>query len=319
MVTSYLLSSTLVPILSIWILRGHERAASSPTSREGGFARFQRWYAGVGRKLVRARWATVGIYLLLAVLGIGFLLGRLGTEIFPRVDAGQIQIRLRAPTGTQISGTEAVALQALEMIKQVVGPQNVETTLGFLGVHGAAYPINFIYLWNGGPEEGVLQVQLKPGGSVRIEDLKERLRRGFAEKLAGVSFSFEPADIVSRVMSLGSPTPVEIAIGGQNLANDLAFAEQVKAGLKQIPQLRDLQFGQALDYPTVDVNVDREKAGIMGVKMADVSRGLVTATSSSRFVVPNYWADPNSGVAYQVQVQVPQARMDSLEQVETCR
>jgi multidrug efflux pump subunit AcrB len=207
-----------------------------------------------------------------------------------------------------------VALQALDIIKQEVGPQNIETTLGFLGVHGSPYPINFIYLWNGGPEEGVLQVQLKPGGSVRIEDLKERLRRDFAERMAGVSFSFEPADIVSRVMSLGSPTPVEIAIGGQNLANDLAFAEQVKAGLKEIPQLRDIQFGQALDYPTVDVNVDREKAGMMGVKMADVSRGLVTATSSSRFVVPNYWADPNSGVAYQVQVQVPQARMDSLEQ-----
>ena len=77
-----------------------------------------------------------------------------------------------------------------------------------------------------------------------------------------------------------------------------------------------MQFGQSLDYPTVDVNVDREKAGLMGVKMADVSRSLVTATSSSRFVVPNYWADPNSGVSYQIQVQVPQAHMDSLEQAE---
>jgi multidrug efflux pump subunit AcrB len=86
--------------------------------------------------------------------------------------------------------------------------------------------------------------------------------------------------------------------------------------LERIPSLRDVQFGQALDYPTVEVNVDREKAGVMGVKMADVSRALVTATSSSRFVVPNYWADPNSGVAYQVQVQVPQARMDSVEQIK---
>jgi multidrug efflux pump subunit AcrB len=117
-------------------------------------------------------------------------------------------------------------------------------------------------------------------------------------------------------MSLGSPTPVEIAISGQNLAADHAFGEQVRSALRRISSLRDLQFGQALDYPTVDVNVDREKAGIMGAKMADVSRALVTATSSSRFVVPNYWADPNSGVAYQVQVQVPQARMDSVEQIK---
>jgi len=316
MVTSYLLSSTLVPILSVWVLRGHEIAAAGHTAAQGRFGRFEHWYAGLGRKLVRARWATLAAYLVLAAVVIVFAGRRLGTEIFPNVNAGHIQVRLRAPTGTQIDGTEAIALQALALIQQEAGPQNVQITLGFLGVHGSSYPINFIYLWNGGPGEGVLQVQLKAGAPVRIEPLKERLRKVFAEKLPGVSFSFEPGDIVSRVMSLGSPTPIEIAVSGQNLAADLAFAEKIKARLGQIPSLRDLQFGQALDYPTVDVKVDREKAGVMGVTMAGVSRALVTATSSSRFVVPNYWADPNSGVAYQVQVQVPQARMDSLEQAK---
>ena len=316
MITSYLLSSTLVPVLSVWVLRGREGSPALHGAPEGRFARFQQRYAALGRKIVRARWLVVGVYLLLSA-GVIVLLGpRLGTEIFPKVDAGQIQLRLRAPTGTQISGTEAIALQTLDIIKQEVGPTNVAITLGFLGVHGSAYPINFIYLWNGGPEEGVLQVQLKPGTAVHIEDLKERLRKLFAEKLGNVTFSFEPSDIVSRVMSLGAPTPIEIAIRGQNLAADRAFAETVRDRLRRIPSLRDLQFGQALDYPTVDVNVDREKAGVMGVKMADVSRALITATSSSRFVIPNYWADPNSGVAYQVQVQVPQARMDSLEQIK---
>jgi len=314
MVTSYLLSSTLVPILSVWVLRGHEATATGHAKAEGRFSRFQERYAGLGRRLVRARWATVAVYLVLAAVVIVFAGRRLGTEIFPAVDAGQIQLRLRAPTGTHIDGTEAIARQALDLIKQEVPPQSIGITLGFLGVHGASYPINFVYLWNGGPEEGVLQVQLKAGTPVRIEALKERLRQVFAEKLPGVTFSFEPSDIVSRVMSLGSPTPIEIAISGQNLAADQAYGERVKAALQRIASLRDLQFGQALDYPTVDVKVDREKAGVMGVKMATVSGALVTATSSSRFVVPNYWADPNSGVAYQVQVQVPQARMDSLEQ-----
>ena len=314
MVTSYLLSSTLVPILSVWVLRGHEATATGHAKAESRFSRFQERYAGLGRRLVRARWATVAIYVALAAVVIVFAGRRLGTEIFPRVDAGQIQLRLRAPTGTHIDGTEAIALQALDLIKQEVGPGAIGITLGFLGVHGSPYPVNFIYLWNGGPEEGVLQVQLKAGTPVRIEALKERLRRVFAEKLPGVAFSFEPSDIVSRVMSLGSPTPIEIAISGQNLAADRAYGERVKAALQRIAALRDLQFGQALDYPTVDVKVDREKAGVMGVKMATVSGALVPATSSSRFVVPNYWADPNSGVAYQVQVQVPQARMDSLEQ-----
>ena len=316
MVTSYLLSSTLVPILSVWVLRRHEAAATGHVAGASRFARFQQRYAALGQQLVRARWAVVGLYLLLAMVVIVFLGQRLGTEIFPKVDVGQIQLRLRARTGTQINGTEAMALQVLDLIKQEVGAENVEITLGFLGVHGLPYPINFIYLWNGGPEEGVLQVQLKRGTPIKIEELKEKLRKVFAQRLPGVTFSFEPSDIVSRVMSLGSPTPIEIAISGQNLAADRDFGERIKAALQEIPSLRDLQFGQALDYPTVEVKVDREKAGVMGAKMADVSRALVTATSSSRFVVPNYWADPNSGVAYQVQVQVPQVQMDSVEEVK---
>ncbi|MEO8466984.1 MAG: efflux RND transporter permease subunit [Gammaproteobacteria bacterium] len=97
---------------------------------------------------------------------------------------------------------------------------------------------------------------------------------------------------------------------------DREFATRVRDRLAQIPALRDVQFGQSLDYPTLDVNVDRERAGLMGVQMAEVSRSLVAATSSSRFVVPNYWADPNSGVAYQIQVQIPQTTMSSVEDLK---
>jgi multidrug efflux pump subunit AcrB len=313
MIASYVLSSTLVPILSVWLLRGHEQAVEGPTGK-GAFARFQQFYAGTARWLVRLRWLVAAAYLVI-VGGLIVLLGRgLGTEIFPRVEAGQLQLRLRAPAGTQIEGTEAAALRALELIKQEAGPQNVEITLGFIGVHGANYPINLIYLWNGGPEEGVVQVQLKKNAPVQIEALKERLRQKFTREMPEISFSFEPSDIVSRVMSLGAPTPIEVAVSGLNLASNRAFAQTIKDRLTHIPELRDVQFGQSLDYPTVDVTVDRQKAGLMGVKMSDVSRSLITATWSSRFVVPIYWADPNSGVSYQVQVQVPQARMDSLEQ-----
>ncbi len=335
MVTSYLLSSTLVPILSIWFLRGHERKASisslappaAATRSMGGaivdeesepsaFGRFQARYAGLAQRVVRVRWLVLAVYLVAAGLVIVLFGRRLGKEIFPRVDAGQLQLRLRAPTGTRVEGTEATALQALEIIKSEVGPTNVEMTLGFVGVHASSYPINLIYLWNGGSEEGVVQVQLKPGGHIRIEELKERLRKKFAAQMRGVSFSFEPADILSRVMSLGSATPIEVAVSGPNLTSNREFAEKIKERLEKIPSLRDVQFGQALDYPTVDVTVNRERAGIMGVKMSDVSRSLVAATSSSRFVAPNYWADPNSGVAYQVQVQVPQAKMNSLEEAK---
>jgi len=316
MVASFLLSSTLVPILSIWVLRSPGHAGEGQPKAEGQFARFQRHYATLAQRVVRRRWLVVAAYLAGAAGVIAFFGQRLGTEIFPKVDAGQLQLRLRAPTGTQVDGTEAIALQALDIIKNEVGPQNVEITLGFVGVHGASYPINLIYLWNGGSEEGVVQVQLKRGVAIRIEELKERLRRKFTAGMPEVSFSFEPSDIVSRVMSLGAPTPIEVAVSGPNLAANREFAEKVKAKLQKMPLLRDVQFGQALDYPTVDVAVNRERAGLMGVKMADVSRSLVAATSSSRFVVPNYWADPNSGVAYQIQVQIPQTAMDSVEEAE---
>jgi len=311
MVGSYFLSSTLVPILAVWLLRGQEHVA-----RAGAGAAFGSRYRGAVEALVRARWLVAGVYVAACALAIVLIGGRLGTEIFPRVDTGQLQVRLRAPTGTRVDGTEQLALQALDLIAQQVGADNVRITLAFVGVHAPNYPINLIYLWNGGSEEGVLQVQLKDGTGIDTEALKAVLRKTFAEKMPGVSFSFEPSDIVSQVMSLGATTPIEVAVSGPNLTLNREFATRVRERLARIPSLRDVQFGQSLDYPTLEVNVSRERAGLMGVDMTEVSRSLVAATSSSRFVVPNYWADPNSGVAYQIQVQIPQTTMNSVEELE---
>jgi multidrug efflux pump subunit AcrB len=117
--------------------------------------------------------------------------------------------------------------------------------------------------------------------------------------------SFEPSDIVNEVMSFGSPTPIEIAVSSGSLPDSRVFAEKLRAELATIPSLRDLQFGQSMDYPTIEIQIDRERAGLAGLNSVDVSRALTMATSSSRFVVQNYWADPKSGIAYQVQVEVP--------------
>jgi multidrug efflux pump subunit AcrB len=310
MVASYLLSGTLIPILSVWILRGHAAGAEGPA-----FAAFQKRYSGLVRAAVSWRWAVVAVYLAAVALVVAVVGGRLGTEIFPRVEAGQLQLRLRAPAGTRVEVTEAVALRVLDLVKKEIGGENIAITLGFVGVHAPSYPINLIYLWNGGPEEGVVQVQLKPGAPVRVGEVRDRLRRTLAAELPEVKFSFEPADIVSRVMSLGAPTPIEVAVSGPDLRANRDYAEKIRERLAQLPALRDLQFGQTLDYPTVEVAVNRERAGLMGVKTADTARSLVAATSSSRFTMPVYWADPNSGVAYQVQVQIPQAQMSSLDEI----
>jgi multidrug efflux pump subunit AcrB len=312
MVASYLLSSTLVPILSVWVLRTkHDQGAVRRTA----FDRFRDGYGSFASSMVRLRWLVVPIYLL-AAGGVIYFVGRgLGREIFPIVDAGQFQLRLRAPAGTRLEQTEAIAKRTLDVIGQEAGDGNVAITLGYVGVQAGAYPVNVIHLWTSGSEEAVLQVQLKPG-AVRVEELKERLRGKLAAALPNVRFSFEPGDIVSRVMSFGSPTPVQVAVAGPDFKANREFATKLQQSLSKVSSLRDLALEQELDYPAVRVNFDRERGGALGVTAEQAGRSLAEATGSSRYTTANFWADPKSGVGYQVQVQVPIERMNSLEQVK---
>jgi len=315
MIASYLLSNTLVPVLSAWLLERSATATATQddSSRSETAPTFNRFRDSLTR-LVRSRTLIVPLYFAACAVVIVALAPRLGNEIFPRVDSGLFQMRLRAPTGTRIERTEAITLQALELIKRE-SRDGVEVSLGFVGVQPAAYPVNTINLWTGGPEESVMMVQLKPHSGLRDEELKEQLRQRISEELPNVRVSFEPADLVNRVMSLGAPTPVLVAVAGPSLQVNREHATRIRDELRKIPSLRDLQFTQADDFPTVEVKIDRERAGLMGVTVTDIARSVVTATSSSRFVVPNYWADPRSGIAFQIQVQVPIEVMNSLEQV----
>jgi multidrug efflux pump subunit AcrB len=181
----------------------------------------------------------------------------------------------------------------------------------------SSYPINAIYQWTGGPEEAMLRVALKHGTGITIEDLKDTLRERLKIEMPSVAFSFEPADIVSDVMSFGSPTPVEVAVSGPDFADVRNHAEKLRAELEATPGLSDVRYGQTLDYPAVQVTIDREKAGLSGITPEEIARSLVTATWSSRFVVPNYWPDPKSGIGYQVQVEIPYQEMTSLEDIKT--
>jgi multidrug efflux pump subunit AcrB len=313
MVASYVLSSTLVPVLLIWVLRTSHGPHAAGGSR---WDRFQGRYRDISSRVVRRRWIVVPVYLTVAVLIIVFVGSILGRAIFPTVDAGQFTLRMRAPAGTRIEETEKLANMALDIVRREVGPQNVEITLGFVGVQNAAYPINTIYLWTSGPEEAVLQVQLNPKAGIRVAELEERLRQKLSQEMPGVRYSFEPSDIVNQVMSFGAPTPIEVAVSGPDFTKTRPFAQQLLKALGEVSSLRDLEFEQELDYPAVSVDVDRALAGMLGVTAGQVGQSLTEATSSSRFTVPNFWADPKSGVGYQVQVEVPPPRMDSLEDVK---
>jgi multidrug efflux pump subunit AcrB len=339
MITSYLLSSMFVPVIAVWLLRKHGPESSHsdavtalpprPTLSDA-YARLLAW-------VVRYRWPLSGAYLGVSAVTVLLLLPQVGREIFPNVDTGQFQVRIKGPTGTRIEWTEDLARQAIGVVREEAGPQNVETTVGYVGTTPPNYPNNAIYLWTSGPEEAVLRIALKHDSGVRLDDLKARLRRRLPEHLsrwlsdklqgegmtrteadrraANLRLSFEPADIVNEVMSFGAPTPVEVIVHGPDINDSRAHAARIKRELEQVSSLRDLQYGQAQDYPTVTVQLDRERLGQSGVTVQEVSRSLLSATSSSRLVVPNYWADPKTGIGYQVQVQVPPRDMNSLRQL----
>ncbi len=310
MIASYLLSSSLVPVLGVWML------GRSHSDTPGGTDWVDRLRTRLGTLLARLssqRLAVVGGYLVGAIAVVVLVGPMLGREIFPPSGTSLVQLRFRAPAGTKFEVTEQLGRAVLDEISAAAGPGNVDITLGYVGVQPSSYPINTIFLWTGGSHEGVLQVALRPAAGLRLESFQEALRQRFREKFPDASFSFEPGDIVSRLMNFGTQTPVEVAVMGPDFAATRTFAAKVREELAKVPSLRDLQYGQALEYPAIQVNVNRRMAGQLGVTVDDVGRSYAAATSSSRFVAPNYWADPRTGIAFQVQVQVPQPRMQTLD------
>ncbi len=310
MLSSYVLSSTLVPVLSTWLVKSHG------SEEEGIFGRLRAFYGRYLKFVLKLRWPLVAVYAAGALLLIYVLYPRLGTEIFPSTQSRQLQIRMRAPTATRMERTEVMELKAMDVIKQYVGLENVDITSAFIGNPSPNYPINTIYLFTSGQHEAVLRVALKPTAPPVAEALKEDLRQKLSEALPRATFSFEPADIISQVLSFGSATPIEVAIQGPSLPDDRAFAEKVRVELAKLPSLRDLQYAQPLDYPSLEVTIDRDRAGQFGMSVAEVGRSMVAATSSSRYTDLNFWRDPRSGNGFQIQVEIPQSKMSSIQDVE---
>ena len=329
MIASYILSSTLVPVLSIWLIpkgQFHSDEKSNST------------YGSLINLITGMRWISLPLGLALAI-GLLWVAGsQTGTDLFPPVDNGQVQFRLRAPAGTRIEETEAIVQESLRWIKKEIGEDNLTLSLGYVGLVPPSYPINCVYQWMGGPEEALMRIAIKPK-STSGEKLKALIRNGLVSYLENwtderwkelhhsiskdrmaktkIELSFEAADVVNEVMSFGAAAPVEVVVSGPKMADNRAFAHTIRKSMEKIAVLKDIRYGQTLDYPTVDVKIDRERAALSGVHADDVSKSLVAATSSSRFTTPNYWRDPANGIGYQVQVEIPQAIMNSTTEIET--
>lgn len=318
MMASYVLSSTLVPVISVWFLKHQKHAPNSEkaeSTKPGPFDRVRDAYSCLLEKLIELRLIAIPVYLLLAFTIVALIYPRLPSQIFPTVDSGQFQLRLRAPTGTRFEETELVALKVLSIIEKEAGPGNVDISIGYVGTQPPAYALSNIYVFTSGPHEAVLTVALKESAHIRLADFEEKLRKAIPAEAPGTTISFGAGDIVSQIMNFGAPTPIEVAVSGMELSKDRRFADTIRSNMLQIPSLRDVEFEQPLNYPTVSVKIDRERAGQLGVTLDQVGRSIVEATSSSRWIQPNFWCDPDTGVSYQVQVQMPQWHIGSLPDI----
>jgi multidrug efflux pump subunit AcrB len=339
MVTSYLLSSTLVPVLCVWLLENrHGTHQSAGAGRPGFFVKFQNRFEKVVVWTVAHRRFVVLTYLIVATAIVVVVGSRLGRELFPRVDAGQFQLRIRPAQGTQYELTRRVAQKTLDVIADEVGKDNVDITMGYVGSTPPQFAINSAYLWSHGPDDGMMRVGLRPGSKIKVFELQERLRDALPKKVgpwfreellrlgvpaeqadrrvAEFVFAFEPGDLISATMSLGAPAPIEVVVSGRSLADSSAFMDKLRKEFGLIKSLRDIQVQQPLHYPTVQVTIDRQRAGLSGVTARDVGDSLIAATYSSRYTSRNFWRDDASGTSYQVQVEVPQPKMTEATDVE---
>ncbi len=263
---------------------------------------------------------------------------QVGTELFPRIDSGQFVLRFRPPPGSGYELTREMAVKCQEVIETEAKAENIAISLGFVGQVAPNFGIDNMVLFMRGPDDGYLRVALHEDSGIKLDEFRERLRRLFPERIVPwmaqrlqkgglpkqealaeankCSFGFGPGDIVSSVMSFGSSTPIGVRLVGTDLKLVRQHAEKILANMQKISQLRDVGFEQQLDYPTYEVEIDREKAGLSGATVDDVRNALDMATTSTRFTNLNYWVDVKTGFDYLVQVEVAPKVMIRPEDIE---
>ncbi len=332
MIAAYVLSSTFVPILCVALLKHVKHGG------EGGlFERMLKAYGKAVGWLVRLRWWVVAGYVGACALVLGLLWSRIGTELFPQIDSGQFVLRFRTPPGSSYELTREMAIKCLQEVEREAGPGHVRITMGFVGQVPPNFGIDNMVLFMRGPDDGQVRVALTDDSGIQLDAFREKLREvlprnvipwlarrleqgGLSPAVAQqqsrlATFSLEPGDIVSSVMSFGSPTPIAVRIVGTDLKLVRQHARKIAANMGDIPSLRDVGYVQTLDYPSVEVEIDREKAGLSGASVDDVAKALIMATASTRFANLNYWVDIKTGFDYLVQLQVPPLRMEKPEDI----
>jgi multidrug efflux pump subunit AcrB len=348
MVVSYFLAQTFVPVMANWIMKvkHHKKpsgenftdaeelaAAGLPAASEGDtwdqkkvllerndsnrngkvstFEKIRMRYLRFIGRMMPYRKPIVIVYILVVCAATWLLLNNIGRDVLPKVNGSQFQVRMREPEGTRMERTETKTIALVKALDELVGKEHISITSAYVGMHPQLFSISPIFLWMAGPHEAVLQVALEEGYKTNLDELKDKIRNKMKQVAPEMQLSFEPIELTDKILSQGSPTPVEVRFSGRNKKLSEEYAKKLVDKLQQVNYLRDVQVGQSTKYPTLNITVDRNRAAQLGVDMSDISRSIIASTSSSRFTEKNVWVDEKAGYSYNVQVAIPENKMNS--------
>jgi multidrug efflux pump subunit AcrB len=344
MIISFVAAQTLVPVISVWLLKAEKfryhqtgvhahagLALDKPEIDEvndhgirekenkphNGF--FQRIKVSLGNRLqtwMPNRKIIVSLYLILMVTGAGLCYFFIGKDLLPKTNNGQLQLRLREPQGTRLEVTERLTRSVLNIIDSIVD-HHVAITSAYVGLVPSSFGVSNLFIFNSGTQESVIQVNLAEDYKVKMEDLKENLRKSILRYHPELSISFEPIELTEKIMAQGASTPIEVRVAGKNMTDIKSSALALVEKLKKIPFLRDVQIAQPLNMPTIHIEMDRSRLALMGLSPENVAKSVTDVTSSSRFTNKNLWLDDKSAYTYQTQVEVPEYNMNSIEQLKS--
>lgn len=325
MLASYVLSRTLVPVLSRMLLGGEghdtrtvEKAAPAGPLRQltrkldrwrvSGYDRLQQAYGRALESVMHYRSFTLIVSGILGIISLG-LIFFIGTDFFPTVDAGLMKLHFRAPSGTRIEDTERLVAEVEQRIRQIIPASEIETINDMIGVP-IFYNMAFVQTENIGGMDAEILIALKKGHRP-TGFYRQKMREVLPKAFPGSRFYFQAADIVTQVLNFGLTSPLDVQIEGADFNRSYEYALKMRDAMKQIPGAADVHINQVLDYPSLQVDVDRGRAAMLGLSERDVANNAIIALSSSVLVAPSFFLNPANNVNYTVAVQIPPERINS--------
>jgi multidrug efflux pump subunit AcrB len=326
MLASYFLSRTLVPTMVHHLLRsevevyhggGHGGKGliwSLHRGMNGLFERLRYRYLGLLDLSLQHR-GLVLIGFLVVSLGSLLLLNFVGQDFFPDVDAGTLRLHARTTPGTRIEQTEVRFADVEQEIRNILPPREVETILSNIGIPNAWGSIAQGDVPNIAATDGEFLISLDRENHGPVHDYEVLLRKRLNEKFPDVTFFFEPANITNQILSFGLPAPIDLQVVGRDITNNYKLAQKLRERIAAIPGAADVHIHQVFSQPQLNLNVDRTKAGQLGLTQRDVTSSMLISLSGNNQVAPSFWLNPENGVSYNVGVQSSQYRIDSLDEL----